>query len=141
MWLKIAYLYPAIGFDPKPLAIHHLNIPQSISDRRYSGNLYIDLIRRHLSLAIKNNRLDNFKPCATFLLRQWTRSMLFDARKEDIRKIINEFSNLLPTGYKFLMKLLTIFPKPTAVACRIISRLVRIFKIRKKAFRKPKPEN
>ena len=136
MWLKIAYLYPAIGFEPKPLAIHHLNIPQSISDKRYSSNLYVDFIHRHLELAAKNNRLDEFKPFAAFLLRRWTRSMLFDAKGQDIRQIMKQFSKLLPISYKMSMYILTVCPKLTATCCRIISKVIRSLNLRKGIVRK-----
>ena len=137
MWFRIAYQNPQIGYLPQPLAVHHMNITHSVTQKEAPYDLYCPLIRKHLNLAAKYDRLEAFEPCAVFLIRQWTRSMLFDARKEDIRKIISEFSNLLPTGYKLLMKLLTTFPKTTAATCRIISKVVRSLNLRKGIFRKP----
>ena len=138
MWMRIAYRHPQIGVNPQPLAIYHLTIPQNISDKRSSCDLYIDFIRRHLELAAQHDRLDAFKPCAAFLIRRWIRGMLFDARKKDIRKIVNEFRDLLPSLYKLSIQLLTTFPQTTAFACHTISKIVRTLKLRKQAVRPPR---
>jgi glycosyltransferase involved in cell wall biosynthesis len=139
MWMRIAYRHPQIGFNPEPLAIYHLTIPQSISTRYKSTSLYHDFIRRHLALADELDCLDQFKPCAAFFIRRWIRGMLFESRGKEIKDLITEFSDLFSLRYKTGMTLLASFPQTTALACHTISKIVRTLKLRKQAVRPPRP--
>jgi len=65
------------------------------------------------------------------------RSMLFDKQAEGIREMLKEFDDLFSPGYRCTMRLLTMQPAITAWGLRLISRLVRLFKIRRKLTRKP----
>jgi glycosyltransferase involved in cell wall biosynthesis len=136
LWWRIAIRQPKIGYITQPIACYYMNL-SNISRREYSADLCIDIIRHNLELAKQYNRTQAFNPCATILLKQWLRSMLFYAKGRDIRQIINEFTEILPAGYKIFMHILTIFPKLTAIGCRLISKITRVFKLRKGVFRKP----
>lgn len=140
LWLKIAYRHPRIGFLAAPLAIHHLEAGGHISVRHKGGRIGTDMIARHLKLAAEHNRLEAFGPLAVFLLRRWMRAMLFDpAQAEQIRTILNTFSELLPASVRRNYRLLTVFPRGTAAGCRAISKIIRLLGLRRRAVRKPAP--
>ena len=141
MWLRIAYRYPKIGYIAQPLAIYHLFIPGSISRKQKDAQIHRDLIKRHLILAAEKNRLDEFKPCAAHMIRTWIRSMLFDGQPEEIRKMLDEFDNLLPRNYKKFIKLLTTFPNATAWICHEISTMIRKLNLRRRATRRQIKKN
>ena len=135
MWWRIAYRWPKIGYLAEPLAVYHLDVEGSIIRRHKDGAISRDLIQRHLELARQHGRVDDFRPCATYLLRRWMRSMLFDEQPREIRAMIRQFGDLLPAAYKALMWILTAFPKTTAAGCRLISRIVRLLGLRKRLVR------
>ncbi len=139
LWWKIAYRHPRIGFVAEPLAIYHLGTSQSLNKNKMQGRFYADLIARHLTLAEQFDRLDSFRPLAEHLLRGWMRSMLFDARAEDIRLILNEFGSLFPVGYRLWMRLLTRFPRTTAAGCHTLSKIIRTLHLRRRVVLPPKP--
>ena len=138
LWWRIAHRRPRIGYLPKPLAVYHMGIPDTVSQGHLELNLYIDLIERHLELAAKAGRLEIFRGFAAGMLRQWMRSMLFTQRAADIRHLLARFGDLFSSGYKARMRLLTAFPAITAKGCHAISWLVRGLKLRKQVVRKPK---
>lgn len=140
LWLKIAYRHPRIGFLSAPLAIHHLEAGGHISVRFKGGRIGTDMIGRHLKLAAEHNRLEAFGPLAVFLLRHWMRAMLFDpAQAGQIRSMLDTFSDLLPVSVQRNYRLLTVFPRGTAVGCRAISKIIRLLGLRRRAVRKPAP--
>ena len=138
MWWKLAYRWPQIGFVSEPIAIHHLDVSDSITRTYKDIEIYRSLIERHLKLATQFDRQVDFKPCAARVIRRWMRSMLFDARTTDIRKMMGQFGDLLPGGYKAFMNLLTTFPRTTAAGCHLTSRLVRLLRLRRRLVRQPK---
>lgn len=138
MWWRIAYQYPRIGFIPTPLAVYHLTIPQSISKKIGDIGLYTELIRRHLVLSEQYHRKQAFEPVAQNMLRLWIRGMLFDARGDDIRQLLREFYELYPGWYRIWMALLTTFPHATASICRLISKVVRGFHLRRQVVTPPR---
>jgi glycosyltransferase involved in cell wall biosynthesis len=139
MWLRIAYLYPKMGFTPEPMAVYHISIPTSAMQGEKPIQIFIDFIERHLRIAKENGCLDDFKPCGGFLVRRWIRGMLFNNRGKDIKLLLNKFPELLPTTQRAFFYTLATFPKTTAFACRTISKIVRKFNLRKKAVRPPSP--
>jgi glycosyltransferase involved in cell wall biosynthesis len=140
LWLKIAYRQPRIGFLADPLAIHHMEAGEHISVVCEGGRVGADLIGRHLKLAAEHGRLEAFEPLAVFLLRRWMRGMLFDPRQANqIRRILTEFSGLLPDTVRWQYYLLTVFPAVTAAGCHAVSKIVRLLHLRRRAVRKPGP--
>jgi glycosyltransferase involved in cell wall biosynthesis len=138
LWWRIAYRYPQIGFLPQPLAIYHLGTPESGSKRRIDVSVYGDFIRRHLELSDHYHRRTAFEPAVQKMLGLWIRGMLFDARREDIRRLLSEFHALYPGWYRLWMMMLTAFPNATAAACRGISRVVRMFHLRRRVVAPPR---
>ena len=137
LWWRIAYRRPKIGFVNQPLAVYHLGIQQSLSRGQKKWEQYREMIERHLILANELGRSDDLRPCAAYVLRKWLRGMLFDSQGEEIRRILRQFSNLLPGWYKTIMWCLTVFPRVSAAGCHTISWIVRRLRLRKKLVRKP----
>jgi glycosyltransferase involved in cell wall biosynthesis len=131
MWWRVAYRRPKIGFVPQPLAIYHLDVQGSIIRKHTDAQILSDLIDRHLKLSADHDKLDDFRPCAVLLLRRWMRGMLFEARPGDVREMISRFDELLGGGYKTFMRLLTTFPRTTATACGMISRILKLLRLRR----------
>lgn len=137
MWWRIAYQHAAIGYIAEPLAVHHMDVTGSIS-RRYSEiELYRDLIDRHLILAAEQNRLTALKPCATRILQFWMRGQLFAGNGKGIRKMLDHFDDLIPRRIILWFRLLTLFPRITAIGCHGVSKIIRKMRLRRQLVRKP----
>jgi glycosyltransferase involved in cell wall biosynthesis len=142
LWLKIAYRHPQVGFLSTPLAIYHLEAGEHISVECEGAKTAVDLIGRHLKLAAELGRLEAFRPLAAVQLKRWMRGMLFDRRQAgQIRRILEEFPDLLAFRVRCSYYLLTIFPSVTSVGCHTLSKIVRLFGLRRRAIRKPVPQN
>lgn len=139
MWFRIAFHYPKIGYVAEPTAIYHMNIENSLMEQKKynSAEIFTSFLEKNLQAAHRTNRVKDFKPCAQFLVRQWTRAKLFEEQPEEIRSVLRKFKNLFTLRYKFTMRLLTAFPKTTSAGCRLISVIVRKLKLRKKTVRPP----
>ena len=138
LWLRIAYLYPKIGFLAVPLAVHHLEAGGHVSVLYEGNQVGVDLIERHLKLAARQNRLEAFQPLAVHLLRRWMRGMLFDPQQAvHIRAMLSTFSDLLPASVQRQYRWLTAFPRGTAAGCHAVSKILRLFRLRRRAVRKP----
>lgn len=140
MWFRIAYLWPRVGYIPEPMAVYHLDIVGSAMQGLEGSEEFdfCEFIGRHLSLAAELNRLDEFRPCAVLMARRIIRSLFFEGRSEEIKRIKKEFSNLLPVWYKGVIGLFTTFPKSTTWGCHMISRVVRLLHLRRQVVRRPK---
>jgi len=138
MWWRVAHRWPQIGYTPAPVAIYHLGTPESISQGFFDVELYCELIERHLQLAAEHRRQAEFAVGATYMIRKWIRGMLFDARGEDIRRLLRQFNELLDNRYQRKIRMLTGWPGLTAGVLRMISKVVRTFNLRKRAERPPK---
>ena len=137
LWWQIGYRQPKLGCVNQPLAVYHMGIPLSLSVTPQKWEQYREMIERHLILANELGKSDDLRPCATYMLRKWLRGMLFDSQKEEIRRTLRQFPNLLPGWYKAVMWCLTVFPQVTAKGCYAISWIVRKLRLRKKTVRKP----
>jgi glycosyltransferase involved in cell wall biosynthesis len=138
MWFRIAYRWPRFGYISKPLAIYHLNIPKSISQKYDRLEILIELYKRHLELAAEYDHSESFKPCVRHMVSSWVRGMLFENRPEEIRKLLKEFGYLLSFQFRAVVGLLIIFPKVTAGVCHTISKIVRALNLRKAIVRRPR---
>lgn len=137
-WLRIAYRQPVIGFLSEPLAIHHLEAQEGLSVKYNSAEIYADLIDRHLQLSAQHGSRQDFKQLAVFLLSRWMRGMLFDVRQaKRVRSLLKQFSEILPFNVMARYYVLTLYPPVTTLGCRVISKVIRTFRLRKKAVRKP----
>jgi glycosyltransferase involved in cell wall biosynthesis len=137
LWFRIAYRWPRIGFVAEPLAIYHMTTEQSLMQRHQRLKFQSDLINRHLELAAGYGRIEAFKPRAGGWVSSRIRGLLFENRPEEIRKLIQQFDELLTQRFKIIIRLLLIFPRATAIICHVISKIVRTLHLRKAIVRKP----
>jgi len=136
LWFRIAYHWPEIGYISKPLAIYHMDIPDSSTRKHQSFKDMSALVQKHIKLSQDYGQLDNYLPCAVGNIRSWIRSSLFDERIYEVKNVLRKFSIYLPKKYIFYVRLLIIFPRLTMLILQAISWCVRTFKLRKKITRR-----
>ena len=120
MWFRIAFDWPQVGYVSKPLSIYHMDVPD-----RYSANprplaVLSHRLARLLRLAGRHERLAEFKPCAAIYVQNDIEMLLWNRRRRDALKLIGQFSDLLPFGYRTEVRLRAMLP-------RIAPRLLRIW--------------
>ncbi len=137
LWWKIAIKYPKIGYAIEPGSIYYIDVGEGHVSKSGEVDTFIEVIQEHLAIAKKSGQEKRYEPFAAWQLARWMRSMLFSARKADIRKLLKEFSAILPATVKLRYYSLTIFPGLTKQACHLISKFVRTFKLRRRVVNKP----
>jgi glycosyltransferase involved in cell wall biosynthesis len=130
MWWRIAYRYPVIGYTPKPLAIYHMYVPDSLTKKHEVPESLDQLIANHIKIASDCGKLEQFKPCAERMLRYWIHQYWFDERIMHIREMTNRFGRVLPPLYKLALRLLTIWPRATSACMPVLSRINKILRLR-----------
>ena len=137
LWWRIGMHYPQMGYVCKPISIYHLDVSGSLIQSQTDFSASCNMIRRHLADAQGTMHADSVKVCSTIMLKRWMRSMLFTCQSDEIRKILIEFDSLFRSGYKRMMYILASQPKLTAACMRMISRIIRLLKVRQQLTRKP----
>ncbi|MHC5184212.1 MAG: glycosyltransferase family 2 protein [Planctomycetota bacterium] len=137
LFWKIASSYPTIGYVPQATAIYHLDIEGSLIQNMTDYASYRRMICRHLAASENTDHKTDVTACSVRLLKRWMRSMLFQKQHEQIHKTLTEFDFLLSRKYILTTRLLTLCPGLTAGCLRMISRMVRCFKLRQQLARKP----
>lgn len=138
LWFRIAYKYPNIIYNPKPTAIYHSNIENSISKKYKYSNFKQPFLIKHMQLSKENNCLPDFEPCAKKLLSTWTLSMFFQKRNNStIKNLMQEFPNLYKWHQIILFKLLQINPSLTVNMLHCISTIVRSLPLKTEIVSKP----
>ena len=137
LWLRIGYRYPQVGFIPESLSIYHLTVPDSLMTAARSQSLYTRFIDRHFDITQSAGKREDFVPAAGAIMRLWIRGMLFEGRKAEIRELLNRFPGCFSRGYRLLLTALTIFPNLTLSGLRLLSGVVRIFRLRRRVTRRP----
>jgi glycosyltransferase involved in cell wall biosynthesis len=130
MWWRIAYRYPRIGYNSKPLAIYHMHVPDSVTKKYKVPQNLDELIANHIKIATEYGRLEQFKPCAEHVLRYWIHQYWFDERIMHIRQMTFRFSEVLPPFYKLVLRLLTIYPRVTSACMPILSKINKVLRLR-----------
>ncbi len=130
MWWRIAYRYPRIGYNSKPLAIYHMHVPDSVTKKYKVPQNLDELIANHIKIATEYGRLEQFKPCAEHVLRYWIHKYWFDERIMHIRQMTFRFSEVLPPFYKLVLRLLTIYPRVTSACMPVLSKINKVLRLR-----------
>jgi glycosyltransferase involved in cell wall biosynthesis len=130
MWWRIAYRHPVIGYTPKPLAIYHMYVADSITKKYEVPKSLNQLIANHIKIASECGKLEQFKPCAERMLRYWIHQYWFDERIMHIREMTDRFGRVLPPLYKLALRLLTICPRATSACMPVLSRMNKILRLR-----------
>lgn len=137
LWFRIACRWPQIGFVSEPLAIYHMTTAASLMQKHKQLRFQSDLIERQLQFASEHGRLDAFKPCVGRAVSSHIRGLLFENRPAEIRRLLDQFGELLTQRFKIIIRLLLVFPRATSVLCHGISRIIRALNLRKEAVRQP----
>ena len=111
MWLRIAYRWPPIGFIPAPLAIYHLDVPNSIIKTYKDPAVICDFIDRHLELAQNHGMLEEFKPCAAKIMGWWIHCYILERQGKPVRQILKQYGHLYPRYYRATTYIKSIFPR------------------------------
>jgi hypothetical protein len=94
---------------------------------------------RIIKMARGHNRMDKFKPCLVFCLHQLIRSTLFQYKSASlVHDVLTRFDQYLSAPYKMTIRLLAQFPRATAAVLHMISKIIRVLKLRRKVLRRPK---
>jgi len=137
LWFRIACRRPRIGYIAQPLAVYHMTTSASLMQKHRQLRFQSDLLKRQLQFASENGRLDAFKPCVGRAVSSHIRGLLFENRPAEIRRLLEQFAELLTLRFKIIVRLLIVFPRATALLCHGISKVVRALNLRKEAVRKP----
>ncbi|MHC4721853.1 MAG: glycosyltransferase family A protein [Planctomycetota bacterium] len=142
MWFRMAVHWPKIGYIPDPIAVYHLHRPGSLlhvlatAERQ---DVILDMFDRIIKMARDHNRMDKFKPCLVFCLHRSIRSILFEHEAVFlVRDILARFDQYLSAPYKMTIRLLVKFPRATAAVLHMISKIIRLLKLRRKVLRRPR---
>ena len=138
LWMRIAYRWPKFGFVARPLAVYHIDFPNSLTRRIREVSEVCHFLDRHIQLSAEYGQQQRFRPVVRFIVRRTIRSMLFEDRQADVRELLRRYAEYLTSGYRALMYLLTIFPWATAWGCHGISRFIRFFNLRRRVVPLPK---
>jgi glycosyltransferase involved in cell wall biosynthesis len=140
MWVRFACRHPAIGYVPEEGAIYYLDRPGSLmlaTPNTEKMKVNCGLLDNHIAMARQSGRYEAFMSCAEFMLRRWIRGLLFyRSEKPIIRYMLGRYRDILPAGYRSAIWALTIWPALTAEICHAISRLARMFKLRRRVVSK-----
>lgn len=112
MFLRIAYTNPKIGFLPEPLAVYYADIPGCVTLKN-KGRITqrCDFLDRHLAIADRQGRLNDFESCARAVLANWIRSILASDPTADLTQIAERFAGLLPRALKTEIRLRMKYPR------------------------------
>lgn len=104
LWFRIAYQYPKIGYLSQPLAIYHLDTPNSSTKISDNVDFMINLVHRHETLSQTYNRRDAFRPCITHMLQIWIRQLMSQKRCTDADALLSRFSGCLSRRFQREMR-------------------------------------
>ena len=115
MWFRIAYLDQPIGFVHEPLAVYHLDIPNSIV-KTYKDAENIDgFVEHHLELAARTNMLEKFKPCAKSMLGWWVQERIKEKNGKQARIILKKYKHLFELYCWTTTYIRSFFPRISSV--------------------------
>jgi hypothetical protein len=95
VWLRLAYLDLRLAMVWKPVAIYHIQIPDSATKTVLRPEDVNSFLSRHLILAEKAAKSTEFKSCARFILGHWTYKFLWAAKSREVRKLLKKYGFLL----------------------------------------------
>jgi glycosyltransferase involved in cell wall biosynthesis len=136
LWSRVAFCQPRMGFSPKPLAVYHMEAAPSLMYEHVEIEIFSRFINRNLKLAEDYNRLRDFMPFASRLLQLWMRSQLFSGDSQGLRYVLDQHGDLVPSGFRRMMRIAATFPRTSKAACKLLSRVVRLFHLRRRVTRK-----
>lgn len=128
LWFRIGYQYPDVGYLEKPVAIYHLDTPNSASKIHDQAAPIIDFVKRHQKISIEFNRHEDFSLCAARLVELRVRYYIQQKRFEDAHAILNNLSEYLSRRLKKEIRFRLIWPPFSSAIIEVyftIKRLLR----------------
>ena len=125
LWYRIAYQNPRIGYLPEPLAIYHLDTPDSSTKINDSVDFMTGLVRRHEELSKQYDRYEAFCPCITHMLQNWIRQLEKQGRCKDTALILRNFEAYVSKRFRREIKFRLLCPPITSWLADIILKLKR----------------
>ncbi|MBN1816723.1 MAG: glycosyltransferase family 2 protein [Sedimentisphaerales bacterium] len=101
LWFRIAYRQGPIGFVYEPIAVYHLDVPESTIKLHRDPQTLCDFIDRHLDLAAKYYKLDEFKPCAQKMIGWWIKEYLNAKQGQNAQTLLKKYRCFF-TRYNFM---------------------------------------
>ncbi len=111
MWLRIAYRWPTIGFVAEPLAVYHMDVPDSIIKTYKDPAVICDFIDRHLALAAEHGVAEEFEPSARKIIGWWIHCYILDGRGREVRTILGRHGDLYPAYCRVTTYIKSLFPR------------------------------
>jgi glycosyltransferase involved in cell wall biosynthesis len=136
LWCRIAFRWPRMGFSPKPLAIYHMEAAPGLTREHVEVDVFSQFIDRNLKLAEKYDRLEDFKPFASRVLQLWMRAQIFSGDSQGLRHLLDRHGDWVPSGFRRIMRIAVAFPRTSRAACKFLSHLVRLLRLRPQITRK-----
>jgi glycosyltransferase involved in cell wall biosynthesis len=125
LWWRITYRYPKIGYVPEPMVVVHLDVEVTASTKtrleHKRGPRAGGFISKHLKLAREQGSLDVFHPYIGKCLRKQLITTSSHGLKSDARRIAKDFREFFPWHWRFGTYVLTVFPKLTSIASKMLA--------------------
>jgi len=126
LWYRIAYQYPMVGYLAQPLAVYHMDTPDSSTKINDEADFMTGLIDRHLELSAEYGRKEAFEPCVTHMLGVWVRQLFEEKRFGDVKLLLDRFGKFLSERFKREIRFRLMCP---AVTNRIADIVIRLKKL------------
>jgi len=110
LWFRIAYRFPKVGYLSQPLAVYHLDTPDSSTKINNSVDFMIGLVERHERLAREQDRLEAFAPCLRQMIGLWVRELVDQKQYEQARALMGRFSGYCSGRFVREMRFRMAFP-------------------------------
>ncbi|MBN2511884.1 MAG: glycosyltransferase family 2 protein [Sedimentisphaerales bacterium] len=95
MWLKLGYMGLQLGFIPEPIAVYHIQVPDSAMQTIPDSNDVETVIVRHLDLAKKAGYPQGYDYCLRTILGYWLYRLLMANETRSARRLLRKFGFLL----------------------------------------------
>lgn len=141
MWIRIGLQNRKIGFVSEGVSINHMHAEESLVQIVGDENTFCTFILQNIDRARQAEIEQGFLQYANLLVRRRIRQLYFvHGAKERIEKILERVGFLLSSRYRFFTKMLIFWPGGTRLGVHLISKIVRMLRLRKKVVRSPGKE-
>jgi glycosyltransferase involved in cell wall biosynthesis len=95
LWFRLAYLNLKLSIVWEPVAVYHIQMPDSATHTVLRPEDVNSFLSRHLILAEKAGMLNEFKSCAQFIFGHWIYKFMLAARGCEVRDLLRKYGFLL----------------------------------------------
>jgi len=111
MWFRLAYRRAKIGFIAEPLAVYHMDVPDSIIKTYKDPAVICDFIDRHRALAAEHGIAEEFEPSAGKIMGWWIHCCVLERRGRDVRRLLQKYGHLHSRYYRITTFIKSLFPR------------------------------